>query len=216
MIRQRHAPLSGIVFVILLILGFAVFGGDTPEIDDSGSKIVDYYADHQGSQIAAVILVALASLFLAIFVASLRDYVRGSGEASELWPNVVLVGGTVAVAGFLVAVGMHLALIDGGDKHISPDAMVALNALDNDNFFAFATPLGIMLLGAAGATFRDAAAFPKWMAWAAIVLFVVFFTPAGFASFALTGIWIIIASIMMSRRIGAGAAGAAGTAGTPA
>jgi hypothetical protein len=207
MIRQRHAPLSGIVFVVLLILGFGVFGGDTPDLDDSGSKIASYYSDHQGSQITAIVLVALASLFLAIFVASLREYLRRPG-ASDFWPTVALVGGTVAVAGFLVAVGVHLALVDGGDKDISPDAMVALNAIDSDDFFAFATPLGIMLLGAAGATFRDGAELPKWMAWAAIVLFVVFFTPAGFAAFGLTGIWIIIASILMYQRAGATAAAA--------
>jgi hypothetical protein len=84
--------------------------------------------------------------------------------------------------------------------------MVALNAIDADDFFGFATPLGIMLLGAGGATLRAGAALPKWMGWAAIVLFVVFFTPAGFAAFGLTGIWIIIASILMYQRSEASAA----------
>jgi hypothetical protein len=195
----RFAPFTGIVFVVLLVVGFIPVGGDTPELDDSASKITSFYADHQGKEIAAVILVALAALFLALFAVTLRDYLRGDG-GSDFWPTVSLVGGAVAVTGLLVAVGMHFALIDGGDKKISPDAMVALNALDNDNFFAFAPPLGIMLLGAAGATLRNGAALPKWLAWVALVLFVVFFTPAGFAAFGLTGIWIIIASIVMYRR----------------
>jgi hypothetical protein len=205
----RFAPLTGIVFVVLLVVGFIPVGGETPDLDDPASKITSFYADHQGKEIAAVILVALAAVFLALFAVALRDYLRGGDAGSDFWPTVALVGGVVAVTGLLVAAGTHLALIDGGDKHISPDAMVALNALDSDNFFAFAPPLGIMLLGAAGATLRDGAALPKWLAWVALVLFVVYFTPAGFAAFGLTGIWIIIASILMFRRTGATPAPAA-------
>jgi hypothetical protein len=194
---ERLAPLSGIVFVVLLVLGFGVFGGDTPDIDDSGSKILDYYNDHQGGQIAAAILVALSTLFLAVFIVSLRDYLRSTGTGGEFWSTIALVGGAVSVAGFLVAVGVHVALIDGGDKNLSPDAMVALNAIDSDDFFAFALPLGIMMLGATGAILKAGAALPRWLGWAALVLFIVQFTPAGFIAFGLTGIWIIVASILM-------------------
>jgi hypothetical protein len=195
----RFAPLTGIVFVVLLILAFVVIEGETPDIDDSAQKITSFYHDDQGKHIAAVVLVALSTIFLTVFAVSLREFLRLPGE-SDFWPTVALVGGAVAVAGFLVAAGIHLALIDGGDKNISPDAMVALNAIDADDFFGFATPLGIMLLGAGGATLRAGAALPKWMGWAAIVLFVVFFTPVGFAAFGLTGIWIIIASVLMYQR----------------
>jgi hypothetical protein len=196
----RLAPLSGIVFVVLLIVGFIPVGGETPDLEDSASKITSFYADNQGKEIAAAIIVALAALFLAIFAVALRDYLRGRNTEGDFWPTLALVGGTVAVAGLLVAVGMHFALVDGGDKKIDPAAMVALNALDNDNFFAFSLPLGIMLLGAAGATLKGGADLPSWMAWVAIVLLIGYFTPVGFASFGLTGIWIIIASILMFRR----------------
>jgi hypothetical protein len=201
----RFAPLTGIVFVVLLVLAFVVVEGETPDIDDSAQKITSFYHDDQGKHIAAIVLVALSTIFLTVFAVSLREFLRLPGE-SDFWPTVSLVGGAVAVAGFLVAAGIHLALIDGGDKNISPDAMVALNAIDADDFFGFATPLGIMLLGAGCATLRAGAALPKWMGWAAIVLFVVFFTPAGFAAFGLTGIWIIIASILMYQRSEASAA----------
>jgi hypothetical protein len=200
---NRLAPLSGIVFVVLVIVAFVAVEGETPGIDDSASKITSFYHDDQGQHIAAGILVALSALFLAVFVSSLRDYLKIGGGDSDFWPTIALVGGTVAVGGLLVAVGIHFALIDGGDKNISPDAMVALNTLDNDDFFAYAMPLGIMLLGAAGAILKTGAALPKWMAWAAIVLLILFFTPAGFAAFGLSGIWIIIASILMYQRASA-------------
>jgi hypothetical protein len=202
------APLTGIVFVVLLALAFIVVEGETPNIDDSAQKITSFYHDDQGKHIAAVILVGLSTIFLAVFAVSLRGFLRLPGEG-DFWPTVALVGGAVAAAGLLVAAGIHLALIDGGDKNISPDAMVALNALDADDFFAFAPPLGIMLLGAGGATLRAGAGLPRWMGWAAIVLFVVFFTPVGFVAFGLTGIWIIIASVLMYQRAGAATAATA-------
>jgi hypothetical protein len=196
----RLAPLSGLAFVVVLVLAFVVVSGSTPDISDSASKITNYYNDNQGREIGAAVTVMLAALFLAVFTAFFRTYLRDSGDGEELWPNLAFLGGTVAVAGLLVAVGVHFALVDGADKNISPVAMQALNAIDSDNFFAFAFPLGLMLLGAAGAILRGGAALPKWMAWVAIVLMVVFFTPAGFAAFGLTGIWIIVASILMYRR----------------
>ena len=178
---QRLAPLSGIVFVVLVFLAFVVVEGDTPGIDDPGSKITSFYHDDQGKHIAAIILVGLASLFLAIFVASLREYLRSPG-AGDFWTTVALVGGTVAVAGFLVAVGIHLALVDGGHKNISRrDGGVERNR--ERQLLRVLVPLGIMLLGAAGATLKAGAALPRWLGWAALVLFVLFFTPVGFAAF---------------------------------
>jgi len=47
------------------------------------------------------------------------------------------------------------------------------------------------------------------MAWVAIVLGICFFTPVGFFGFGLTGIWIIIASVMMYRRASASPAATA-------
>jgi hypothetical protein len=196
--NQRVAPLSGIAFVVLIILGFFVVGGNTPDIGDSPTSVASYYADHQGREIGAAIVVAVAALFLALFVASLRERLRRPGEGNELWPTLALIGGVTAVAGFLIAVGVHVALVDGADKHIPAASMAALNAIDNDDFFGFATPLGIMLFGAAGATL-SAGALPRWLGWAALIIAIMFFTPIGFVGFGLSGIWIVIVSILMSR-----------------
>ncbi|MDX6616934.1 MAG: hypothetical protein QOD60_2025 [Solirubrobacterales bacterium] len=194
---QRLAPLSGIAFVVLIIVGFVVISGSTPGFKDSATKIVDYYTSHKSREEAAAVVVGASIVFLAIFVACLYSRLK-EPDSGNVWPTLALLGGTAAVAGFFGIIGVHAALIDGADKHIDPSAMVALNAIDNDNFFAFSLPIGVMLLGAAGATLK-AGAFPRWLGWMALVLGIVTFTPAGFVGALLGLVWIIVVSILMSR-----------------
>jgi hypothetical protein len=209
----RFAPLTGIAFVVLLIIGFGPVGGESPGSDDSASKIAAFYHDHQTKEVAAAFIVAVAVIFLAMFVVALRDYLRGAGGEGDFWPTVALVGGVVSVAGFCLALVVHAALVDGGHNQLPGDAMIALNAVDNWDFFAFAFPLTIMLFGVAGATLKGGANLPKWLAWAALVIGILFFAgPIGFFAFLLTGIWVIVASIVMYRRMSAPATAAAPTA----
>lgn len=203
---QRLAPLSGLVFVVLVVVGFIPVGGSTPDSSDSPSKITSFYVDHHNKEFVAVILVAIGALFLAIFVASLRDRLRSAG--AETWTNLVLVGGAAAVAGFLFAVTVHAALADGGDHHFSADAMVAINGLDSNSFFAFSLPLAIMVLGAGGAMLQTGI-LPRWLGWVGVAFGILSFTPVGFFVFALIGIWIIVVSVLLSRSAEAAPAAAA-------
>jgi hypothetical protein len=193
---QRLAPLSGIVFIVLTLVGIIVVGGSTPDSSDSPSKITSFYVDHHSKQMVAVALVALGTIFLAIFVAALRDRLRTAG--SQVWSTVTLIGGTAAVAGFLVAATVHAALADGGDHHFSADAMVALNGLDSNDFFGFILPLAVMVFGA-GAAALQTGLLPKWLGWTGVVLGILSFTPAGFFTILLECLWIIIVSILLSR-----------------
>jgi hypothetical protein len=206
----RFAPLTGIAFVVLLVIGFGPVGGETPGSDDSASKISAFYHDHQTKEVVAAVIVALAVIFLAMFVVALRDYLRGAGGEGDFWPTVALVGGVVSVAGFCLAITVHAALVDGGHNKLPGDAMIALNAVDNWDFFAFAFPLTIMLFGVAGSILKGGAELPKWLGWVALVIGILFFAgPIGFFAFLLTGIWIIVASVMMYRRSTAAPAAAA-------
>jgi hypothetical protein len=196
----RLAPLSGIAFVVLLILGIVVVSGNTPEIDDPAAKIASYYGDHKAKETLAVILVALAALSLCVFSVSLRNFLREGAADESLWPTVALIGGVVAVTGVFFAGAIHLTLVEGGDRHISPEAMVAINAIDSESLLAFVVPLGIMLIGVAGSTLSGGGVLPKWMGWVALVLGIVFFTPVFWISMLLTLIWILFVSVLMSRR----------------
>jgi hypothetical protein len=196
----RFAPLTGIAFVVLLVIGFGPVGGSTPGSDDTGAKVATYYHTHQSKQITAIILVLLAVLFFAFFVVALRDYLRDSG-GGNFWPTVAMVGGIVSIAGFFLALVIHAALLQGAHDKISLTAMQALNELDNLDFFAFATPLAILMFGIGGSIVKAGAQLPKWLGWGALVLGILYFAgPVGFLAFLLTGVWIIVASVLMYQR----------------
>jgi hypothetical protein len=195
----RLAPLSGIFFVVLLFIGFGPLGGNTPNSDAPGPEINSYYNDHQTREIVAAVLVGIAVVFLALFVIALRDHLRGADGAGDFWPTLALVGGAVSIAGFFVAIGIHVALVDGADQNISPPALVALNSLDNWDFFGFAIPLALMMFGSAGAILGGAA-LPRWLGWVSLAIGILYFAgPAGFFAFLLTGIWIIVVSVLIYR-----------------
>jgi hypothetical protein len=58
----RFAPLTGAIFVVLLVIGFIPLGGNTPDTDASAAKIISFYNDHQTKEILAIVVVSLAAL----------------------------------------------------------------------------------------------------------------------------------------------------------
>ncbi len=75
-----------------------------------------------------------------------------------------------------------------------------MNALDGNTWIGFFGGLGVMMLGAAGALLS--ATSRRWLGWTALVLGVALFVPfADFFAMMLTAIWIIVASVLLARRI---------------
>jgi hypothetical protein len=200
--------LTGALFVVLVIIAFIPLGGDTPSGDDSAQKVVSFYSDNNGREIVAAVVLAIAAGALVFFSAILKGRIEGVLRGRSILPNVVLGGGIVAAAGFLGGAGMHFALADYADD-IQPAAAQALNAIDNDFFLPFTTGLAVLLLATSLVAIRGKVLLPAWLAWVGVVLFVLFFTPIGFIAFGLSGIWIIIVSVMLYLRGEPAAAGGA-------
>src|SRR5258708_19472437 len=83
---SRFAPLNGVLFVVLLVASFSV-GGSSPGTDDSGSKVISFYREHQNAQRASALLGALAVVFFLFFAGALREHLRGSNRPSALPPT---------------------------------------------------------------------------------------------------------------------------------
>ncbi len=63
---ERLAPLTGIVFVALLVISFIV-GGEAPDADESTEEVVAFWTEDDSAQIASAIIGAWAAVFLVWF-----------------------------------------------------------------------------------------------------------------------------------------------------
>jgi hypothetical protein len=195
--RRDLIALTGVLFVALLVAGFIV-GGDTPDGDSAGAKVVAHYKDNEAKNVIAIILIALSTVPMLFFASTFRERARAALPGRSVIPNVILLAGGLTAAGLLGAGVIHLALTDLGDE-ISAPAAQALNALDNDSWIAFAPPVAMLMLGGSLAAIRGAL-LPTWLGWVGVVLFVLQFTPAGFFAAMLALVWIIIVSVLLYLR----------------
>jgi hypothetical protein len=201
--RRDLIALTGALFVVLLVAGF-IIGGDTPDGDSAGAKVVSYYSDNEAQNVVAIIVIALSTVPLLFFASTLSTRVRVGLPERSVIPNFVLITGVLLAAGLFGAATIHLALTDLADE-IRPAAAQALNALDNDSWIAFAGPAAMFVLGGSLAAIRSTV-LPTWLGWVGVVLFVTQFTPVGFFSALLALIWIIVVSVLLYLRGGTEAA----------
>ena len=210
---RRLLPLSGIVFVALLVIPVVVLGGDTPDSDATAAEVSAFYGDEVARQGIAAFLLAASTPFLVFFASALAAHL-GLGVGQEhrpIWERIVLAGSAITAAAAVVAALIHFALADGADNDVSAEALQALNVLDGNVWLPFNSGLGVMMLGAAGLLLTETR-LPRWLGWIALVLGVGLFIPfIDFFALVITLLWIIATSVMLYRGSSADSAVAVST-----
>jgi ABC-type anion transport system duplicated permease subunit len=191
------APLTGILFVALAIAAFLV-SGETPGTDDSRQEIISFYLDNDSELAISGTLLALASVALAFFLASLRQALRAAAGDEGGLSTVTLLGGLMIIVGASIFAGIAFTLGDAADE-LPASAILTLNALNSDLFFPLAVGIAVFNLGLGLAVLRHGG-LPRPLGWAALVLGIAGVTPAGFFAFLATGILIIWASVALAQR----------------
>ena len=196
-------PLTGILFVVLVIVAFLV-SGETPATDDSPREIVDFYLDNDDSQAAGSAVLALGCVALVFFLGTLRRALRAAAGDDGGLSTVVLLGGVVLAVGASIFAGIGFTLGDAADE-LPPSAILTLNALNSDMFFTVAVGTAVFNLALALAVLRHGG-LPRPLGWVALVIGIAGLTPLGFFSFLATGIVIVWASValLMKPETGAG------------
>jgi hypothetical protein len=202
MSRPKLLPLSGIAVVALIALG-VVIGGATPDNNASAASVLSFYEAHHGRQIAATFLLAASVPFLVLFAATLAASVwpREPG-VRPIWQLVLLAGSAVAGGTILLAAAVHFPLADSASQ-LPPSSLKTLNVVDADSWIALNAGIGVMMLGAGGSLLTRAAG-SRWLGRTALLLGVLLFIPfADFFALLASGLWILAASVSLSRRPGA-------------
>jgi hypothetical protein len=192
-------PLTGVLFVVLVIVAVLI-GGETPDTDDAPGDIVDFYLDNDTEQSLASAVLALGCVALVFFLGTLRRALRAvAGDEGGL-STVVLLGGLVIAIGASIFAGIGFTLGDAADE-LPPPAILTLNALNSDMFFTVAVGTAVFNLALALAVLRHGG-LPRPLGWLALVLGIAGLTPLGFFAFVATGIVIVWASIALAREAG--------------
>ena len=201
---RRLAPLTGIVFAVLLVVTFTT--PSTPDVHDTGQQVIQHYNDHKSAHLLGDITGGVAVVFFLFFISALRSFFKDKEGADGLSMAAFAGGILIAVGGGLFT-SLDVALIDA--RHdISPQAVQALNVLSNDIFFPFEIGLIVFAL-CTGLAIIASGALPKWLGWVMVVIGVVAFTPVGFFGFFVVLLWSVIVASLIYRRTGPTAAATA-------
>lgn len=197
---KRLAPLTGVVFFVLLLVG-ALINGNSPDGKASGAKVLSYYGDHRNSVKVSGLLTVIAVFVGVIFYGLLRDHLRRH-EASRGLTATAFGGVLLFAASGGLSAGTDWALTES-PSHTSEAAAQALNLVNSDVTY------GLMLAGLAvlffcfGLAIVSGKLLPSWLGWVAFPLaLVALIPPIGFAAFIGAGVWTLVVSIAMWMRLG--------------
>jgi hypothetical protein len=193
---ERLAPLTGVIFVAIAVATFAI-GGSTPGDHDTAQQVQSFYGKHHDKHMLLAFILALSLPFLLFFVSSLRNDLRRAGGTGQL-ANGAFAGGVLAAAGFGILAFVHLALADAADSAKTIGTTQVLNVLDNNDYVPVGAGMGVLVFGAGLSAVRHGG-LPSWLGWAGVVIGVLAFTPAGFFAFLASGIWVVLASILLTQ-----------------
>ena len=199
---ERWAPLGGIIFVVLMVIGTGLLG-DHPDPDAPDQEIADYLGDsgnHTRNIIGAYVWV-LAGVGFLWFLTQLRSVLRsaegGAGTLSNLGfgAGIIFTALLMASAAAISAVAGAVEFRDAPD--IDPDFVRILPQLGYGIFLFGGGFTAIVLVLTTSIVTLQTGVFPRWLAWLGFVaafalLFAIIFLPM----LALL-IWVLVVSAVL-------------------
>ena len=194
---SRYGALTGMAFVVLLII-VRLVEGSLPSADDSTASVIAFWHDNQDEQILVAILASLAGVLFVWFAGVLRGALREDGDAQmETLATISFGGALIAMVGLLLGTTFEFAAADTvGDVPVT--VTQTLSALQADSYFPIAAGFAIFQI-ATGMALLRVGLLPRWMAIASIVFGVVWLTPLGFAGILFSVIFVGWVSLALYR-----------------
>jgi hypothetical protein len=214
MAKQRSAALSGIVFVVLMLVG-ASFALDVPKGDASAQEIASYFTD-SGTQMRNIVgayLWVLGGLAFLGFVAGLRSVLReAEGDLATL-SNLVFGAGVVFTAVWSVSAAALASVayaVEFSDARVSdPDLVTVLPSLGGLLLLLGGGFAGILLLAATSILIFRTGVLPRWLGWFGIVVAIALVFDVTYMNILPLVAWVGVASTVLLMRQGETATAAA-------
>ena len=144
---ERLAPLSGILFVALIIASFFVLG-DTPDVKDSTDDVFNFWKDNVTEGQWAGGLMVWAAIAAIWFGASLRGALRRASDEADRLAALAFAGWVVFAVGAASFAGFNFAAADAADHDVTGTVVQTISVLGEDFFPIIAVGLVVALLAA--------------------------------------------------------------------
>jgi hypothetical protein len=161
--HQRVASCAGILFVVLFAAGI-ILSGNSPALNASTAKIMQYYQTHHAGILVSELLINLASVVLLWFLGGLHAILRRRDRHGFLAP-VVLASGAATVALGLASdlAGTVAGLLAAQHSLADPSLARALLEINTGAHVAF-FPLAVLTAALAVAIFQGVIG-TRWVGW---------------------------------------------------
>jgi len=201
---DRFSPLTGIVAVVLWIVGTFTLFKDEPGGDASPEELATYFADDAGRLLAGAFFFMLGVAAFLWFVGTLRaELAQAEGGVGRV-AGIAAAGGVATASMLFGLVAPHAAgalQAQNEDRGPSPSSADALTAL-GDGFFMAAELAAIVLVAATAVAVLRTGVLPRWVAWVSLVLAVwLVIAPIGWLAL-LFGFpaWTVLVSVLLWMR----------------
>jgi hypothetical protein len=167
---QRLLALAGVAFAVLLVLGWFLSGGNTPDYTAGDQDWTKWADDNQWKSRIGAFLMLLAGVVFLPFAGTIRSVlgraeatVRGSVELAR----VAFAGALVGITGITIAiVTISAAATEGADA--DPDVSRAVTTAAAGPYFVAAMGFAVMLAAAGVLTLRSEV-FARWLGIVALL-----------------------------------------------
>jgi hypothetical protein len=200
----RWAPLGGVAFVVLFVIGTILLFSGAPSGDDPPAKYTAWFADsgHRHRIDVGWILIGLGVFFLFWFIASLRRAVSGV-DVDGFLTSIVTIGGTIYSALALTAVALNQAIRTMNDDtfqhRIFPEL---IHAADDAGWVIHASGAAGMaaMIIATAVAFMSRGVWPRWAGWGSVAVGILSLASVAFFPQFLWLLWILIVSVVLFLR----------------
>jgi hypothetical protein len=195
----RLAPLTGLLFVVLLLGGVVVIGNF--EFLPDPEELAAFYVEKNDQVFLGGGIALGSAFFLVWFAGSLRAYLRSAEGGSGRLSAVAFGGGLVAASAVTISYSAVYAAAERATatSGISPDVATALDDFASLTMgSAFAVGLAIMFAATSVVAFRTKA-FGRWVVWTGGVLTVALLSQSSAAAVILPSAlaWVVVLSVVV-------------------
>lgn len=172
----KYGAATGLISVILLVVGFLIVTPSPPELDAPAEEFAQYFSEEKDALRAGILIISLAMLAFVWFLGSLAQTLRVTAGNPRL-PSIAFAGGVVGVA----LLGLTLTAFAAAafrPEETSPELTRALN--DLGVMAAVPATAGLAALFAATAlVILRTGGLDEWLGWLCGVTAVAQLLPLG-------------------------------------